>query len=466
MKEKVNKTILGEDDFASFPDMRKAQVERILSCYTEESIKKSTDTDRDEFTGPQKGQNKLRADGNGFDNKNITQESEPYLHHKLMAGYHRATADELNQESLKLNTGTDEETLSAAKTKKAEAKRHNELADQHRELAKAVHDEKKNGKWNDTIPTKKQAIAYGSKQSKAIDKKTAGGKESEKDYEDVKKSVLADIQKGDISYKMSSSYGGDQPILFTKKGSELKETSKIKKVQLDERLAATQTELTVLKTNLEEEGIKFIANGNSNNPNPCPVYQKDMDKDTESLFYKYQDLLYRYNDLRCDIKALEIIIENAEDNKNYTCSIGQLISLEKAQENDIEKGEKLKKSFEALGLSNLEDNDLFKAEGSKGGKVIGHTKSGKPIYSHKNAKHSDYENFTSAEHREASDIHYTKADEHAAKVGDDKDDMNPDFQAFMHQKNKAEGHEKEAKEKKGLKKSEAYNILMKQINII
>jgi hypothetical protein len=40
-------------------------------------------------------------------------------------------------------------------------------------------------------------------------------------------------------------------------------------------------------------------------------------------------------------------------------------------------------------------------EGSKGGKVIGHTKSGKPIYAGKMANHKHYENFSSKEHHEA-----------------------------------------------------------------
>lgn len=48
--------------------------------------------------------------------------------------------------------------------------------------------------------------------------------------------------------------------------------------------------------------------------------------------------------------------------------------------------------------------------GSKGGRVIGHTKSGKPIYlSH---KHPSHQNFTAEDHRNASSLHEKKAEEH------------------------------------------------------
>ena len=57
---------------------------------------------------------------------------------------------------------------------------------------------------------------------------------------------------------------------------------------------------------------------------------------------------------------------------------GSYQPLEKAQDIDLEKG----------------------GEGSKGGKVIGHTKSGKPIYD--TANHSEYQKFTSKDHIDAA----------------------------------------------------------------
>jgi hypothetical protein len=51
-------------------------------------------------------------------------------------------------------------------------------------------------------------------------------------------------------------------------------------------------------------------------------------------------------------------------------------------------------------------------EGSKGGKVIGHTKSGKPIYD--KAGHAEHKNFTIEDHNDAKKLHDNTAQEHFA----------------------------------------------------
>jgi len=54
------------------------------------------------------------------------------------------------------------------------------------------------------------------------------------------------------------------------------------------------------------------------------------------------------------------------------------------------------------------DYDLTKGgEGSKGGKVIGHTKSGKPIYENRTAGHDSYKDFSKQDHKDAADAHYS-----------------------------------------------------------
>lgn len=59
-------------------------------------------------------------------------------------------------------------------------------------------------------------------------------------------------------------------------------------------------------------------------------------------------------------------------------------------------------------LNKAEENDLEKGgEGTHGGKVIGHTKSGKPIYEKMNTP--DYKHFTSTDHREATELHLNEA---------------------------------------------------------
>jgi hypothetical protein len=55
-------------------------------------------------------------------------------------------------------------------------------------------------------------------------------------------------------------------------------------------------------------------------------------------------------------------------------------------------------------------NDIMKSgEGSKGGKVIGHTKSGKPIYDAHN--HSSHSSFTKKDHFDAYSLHSEKGAE-------------------------------------------------------
>lgn len=54
-------------------------------------------------------------------------------------------------------------------------------------------------------------------------------------------------------------------------------------------------------------------------------------------------------------------------------------------------------------------------EGSKGGHVIGHTKSGKPVYAGKKA--SDYKEFSAQDHLDAAEYHNTKSVEHNNKRG-------------------------------------------------
>jgi hypothetical protein len=57
------------------------------------------------------------------------------------------------------------------------------------------------------------------------------------------------------------------------------------------------------------------------------------------------------------------------------------------------------------------ESDLEKAEGSKGGKVIGHTRTGKPIY--ENHNHPSHESFTKQEHHDAAEVNSNLTDKYA-----------------------------------------------------
>jgi hypothetical protein len=70
-------------------------------------------------------------------------------------------------------------------------------------------------------------------------------------------------------------------------------------------------------------------------------------------------------------------------------------------------GELIKKSEDT--------NDIEKGgEGSKGGKVIGHTKSGKPIY--ENHNHPSHKEFNSQDDKDAAEAHNKFVDEHMDRI--------------------------------------------------
>jgi hypothetical protein len=67
--------------------------------------------------------------------------------------------------------------------------------------------------------------------------------------------------------------------------------------------------------------------------------------------------------------------------------------------------------------------DLIKAksgEGSRGGHIIGHTKSGKAVYADKKGDHKDYKNFSIQDHSDAFDLHKNKVDKHVDNADDSK----------------------------------------------
>lgn len=73
----------------------------------------------------------------------------------------------------------------------------------------------------------------------------------------------------------------------------------------------------------------------------------------------------------------------------------------------------VRKAHQEQLMKGLYGNDIFKAEGSRGGKVIGHTKTGKPIYENKHPR--DYKDFSSTDHSDAGKIHDEKGDQYLSK---------------------------------------------------
>lgn len=66
-------------------------------------------------------------------------------------------------------------------------------------------------------------------------------------------------------------------------------------------------------------------------------------------------------------------------------------------------------------LENLIEKASKKGEGSKGGHIIGHTKSGKPVYKAKSAGHKDHKDFSGQDHLDAAHLHAQESMEHRAK---------------------------------------------------
>ncbi len=112
---------------------------------------------------------------------------------------------------------------------------------------------------------------------------------------------------------------------------------------------------------------------------------------------------------------------------NPSTTIGNNPHLVKAfTSNQIPTESEFKKVLDEKLQKGIIDSDLHKkateqlsslmkakGEGSRGGHVIGHTKSGKPVYADKKADHKDYKNFTSQDHKDAAELHSEKHKFHA-----------------------------------------------------
>lgn len=100
--------------------------------------------------------------------------------------------------------------------------------------------------------------------------------------------------------------------------------------------------------------------------------------------------------------------------KHYRSS--EVKGEKESDEKEVEKAgycveDKMMKAFDDLGL-----NDIEKSEGSRGGKIIGHTKSGKAVYQSKHAE--DYTDFDHRDHDDAAKLHYDSKEKRIKKEGE------------------------------------------------
>lgn len=161
---------------------------------------------------------------------------------------------------------------------------------------------------------------------------------------------------------------------------------------------------------------KWIYVYNDNN------YQKNSDK--------YDELVAEHKELRLDLRDLRSDMENDPEHINEVETTGGGVIAQQygARLNDIEEklsalvteinsintsGEVEVESDEYVPASLLqsmnkisrsEEIDIKKSgEGSRGGKIIGHTTTGKPIY--ESHSHESHKNFSKQEHLDAAKFH-------------------------------------------------------------
>jgi hypothetical protein len=86
---------------------------------------------------------------------------------------------------------------------------------------------------------------------------------------------------------------------------------------------------------------------------------------------RYNSAIYQMIDIANDIKVLETLKSTLSDEKTYSLTLNQIVAISMGYTEDEFAEKAIKIEIEKGG------------EGSKGGKVIGHTASGKPIYASK-----------------------------------------------------------------------------------
>lgn len=134
---------------------------------------------------------------------------------------------------------------------------------------------------------------------------------------------------------------------------------------------------------------------------------------------------------------------------------------------ELEKKAKIHEDIAFMKKSEDTDELTKGGEGSHGGKVIGHTKSGKPIYGGAMDKPSDHKDFSKQDHKDSSDINMLISKQHYQdyKRGGLQDGAQASLRRSKIHKDKAEQHLNLSEETK-IKKSEDEMTLEKAQEIV
>lgn len=118
-------------------------------------------------------------------------------------------------------------------------------------------------------------------------------------------------------------------------------------------------------------------------------------------------------------------------------------------ENDVVKSLDNENSFLSKAFDIINKSlDVFEkgGEGSRGGKIIGHTKSGKPIY--KNANHIEHKNFNKEDHADAENLHKELSKEHLNKWEKSKQEKRDESSLEEHGHHVDQANEHQARKNK------------------
>jgi hypothetical protein len=148
------------------------------------------------------------------------------------------------------------------------------------------------------------------------------------------------LVKGEISDALVSGYGaGNQPMIFTKTGKEIKEKIPAIIASLEAQKITLEAQITALKTVAGIEptnptGRRYakevpFARYDYKVCEPEYLGNNNYAQKTEQMDVcsKYNALIYVYNDILDDIDALNAINSNVEDSKKYQFTVSQLIAM-------------------------------------------------------------------------------------------------------------------------------------------
>lgn len=160
------------------------------------------------------------------------------------------------------------------------------------------------------------------------------------------------LEKGEISDKLGSGYGGNEALKFTKSGKDLKAILPVTIANLKGKRTVLEA---TMKTLIEAAGCQPSESYGSYNFKSVTVNRfpwdlcrspyDEMNKcypalsDEQKACGQYNDLCYQWCSISEDILACSVIMKNLEDSKKYTLSVSQLVALSSGDE-DMMKGQK------------------------------------------------------------------------------------------------------------------------------